>query len=40
MIIIVDEYDEEHEFNGNELTSAVSEAIIYLQELQQKELEL
>ena len=38
MIIIVDEYDEEHEFFGDELTSAISEAIIYLQELQQKEM--
>jgi len=27
-------------FTGDELTSPVSEAIIYLQELQQKELEL
>ena len=27
-------------FNGDELTSAISEAIIYLQEKQQEELEL
>ena len=31
---------EECVFNGDELTSAISEAIIYLQEKQQEELEL
>ena len=40
MITIIMEYGQTYEFEGDELTSAISEAIIYLQEKQQEELEL
>ena len=32
MIIVVDEYDQEHQFDGDELTSAAQQAILFLQE--------
>ncbi|MEE8288956.1 MAG: hypothetical protein V3R25_06040 [Nitrosomonadaceae bacterium] len=39
-VIYVTINDEEHKFFGDDLTSPISEAIIFLQEQQQKELEL